>query len=271
MNSEKKFLRSLGKQLLWHIPFPQIQDILTDYEEYFSAGKERHTASDTLAADCGTPKNVARDLLSENGSAGKLQYWMLAILSLVVLLSACFWCAFLAPAVFPYLLILTTTALFFLLRIREQLLLEMRYPPEKAFKWLPSALHLLLLISAVLLSAGYWLAVYGAFRIPDSRLGATVNLFCMAVFWIAVVLVVGAFLKSVTESTGFCLICFHGCGTACFAWQLSLLLHSLDSPVGIEAFMSCLIFYLLGLVISGIFYCYFMLLKKKGEVLWTRK
>ncbi|MDE7243175.1 MAG: DUF1700 domain-containing protein [Oscillospiraceae bacterium] len=65
VKTEETFLHRLGKALLRYFPIEQVREILEDYQEHFSLGRERHGTNEAMIAALGSPEMAAADLLRE--------------------------------------------------------------------------------------------------------------------------------------------------------------------------------------------------------------
>ncbi len=67
VETEGAYLNRLGKKLLLFFPTGQVLEILEDYQEHFSLGREQGNTEESLIAALGSPEDAAADALRESG------------------------------------------------------------------------------------------------------------------------------------------------------------------------------------------------------------
>ena len=67
VETEGAYLNRLGKKLLLFFPTGQVLEILEDYQEHFSLGREQGNTEESLIAALGSPEDAAADTLRESG------------------------------------------------------------------------------------------------------------------------------------------------------------------------------------------------------------
>lgn len=88
ITSKAEYLSALGRRLTWHFPFPQVLEILADYQEYLSIDHEQGATMETIVAQWGSPKSVADRLLEESPEAKPRFYKHLAFWLCVFLVAS---------------------------------------------------------------------------------------------------------------------------------------------------------------------------------------
>lgn len=78
ITSKSEYLSALGRHLTWHFPFPQVLEILADYQEYLSIDHEQGATMETIVAQWGSPESVADKFLEESPEAKPRFYKHLA-------------------------------------------------------------------------------------------------------------------------------------------------------------------------------------------------
>lgn len=86
ISPKQEYLHRLGKCLLLFFPVKQVLEILSDYQEYVSAGKEEESM-EHMVKQWGTPGHVLRALLEESPEAKRYFYKWLAFWGISMLLS----------------------------------------------------------------------------------------------------------------------------------------------------------------------------------------
>ena len=142
---KKTYLEQLGTALRQKYPEPQVRDILSDYEDFFTSGAADGKSEAELCAEFGPPEQAARELKSENtGETARrgTEPFAIACSVLAIAFIAVFWVfhkVFYGPLPLP-------NAVDFWLAILFPLLLEgviaIRFsqntPVEKKLKWIPA-------------------------------------------------------------------------------------------------------------------------------------
>ena len=65
IKTEGVYLNRLGKKLLYYFPLDQVREMLEDYQEHFSLGRERGGTDSEFIASLGTPETVTAEILKE--------------------------------------------------------------------------------------------------------------------------------------------------------------------------------------------------------------
>ncbi len=171
VETEGAYLNRLGKKLLLFFPTGQVLEILEDYQEHFSLGREQGSTEAALIAALGSPEAAAADALRESG---QLSYCVRHTLRWGILLLLAYGGLYLRRRAYmdfwiyvgTYLfLLLGTVSLFILLHGRGRAAVENRFPCRTGR--LNAAMYLppLLLLAALEAFAQYFTAV-GA-GLPD--------------------------------------------------------------------------------------------------------
>ncbi len=70
---QHEFLRELKEYLESRISPEELEDILSDYESFFVSGREEGKSDDEISEELGSPAFLAKSLLEEHTSRGKIQ------------------------------------------------------------------------------------------------------------------------------------------------------------------------------------------------------
>ena len=139
IRTEEAYLICLGRKLLRYFPIQQVEEILEDYQGHFSLGRERGSADRDMMAALGTPEAVTKEILREmpEGWSYCIRHtirWGLLLLFAGFLLflryTGAGWAFFQNTAEETgscVLLLLSTAAMFALLRGRELAAVEGRF------------------------------------------------------------------------------------------------------------------------------------------------
>ena len=65
IQTEGAYLNRLGRNLLRYFPMRQVDEILEDYQEHFSLGRERGSTDADMIAALGTPETVTKEILKQ--------------------------------------------------------------------------------------------------------------------------------------------------------------------------------------------------------------
>lgn len=86
--TRKEFLGQLRLALAWRLPPGEVQEIMADYGGFFADGASEGKTEEELCAQFGAPKDVAGEILKEEGrSAGRLGLLALVWTALAALLN----------------------------------------------------------------------------------------------------------------------------------------------------------------------------------------
>lgn len=154
VETEGAYLNRLGKKLLLFFPAGQVLEILEDYQEHFSLGREQGNTEESLIAALGSPEDAAADTLRESG---QLSYCVRHTVRWGILLLLACGCLCLRKSYIDFwvytgtylFLLLGTVSLFILLHGRGRAAVENRFPGRTgrltAAMYLPPLLLLVIL------------------------------------------------------------------------------------------------------------------------------
>ena len=154
VETEGAYLNRLGKKLLLFFPTGQVLEILEDYQEHFSLGREQGNTEESLIAALGSPEDAAADALRESG---QLSYCVRHTVRWGILLLLACGCLYLRKSYIDFwvytgtylFLLLGTVSLFILLHGRGRAAVENRFPGRTgrltAAMYLPPLLLLVIL------------------------------------------------------------------------------------------------------------------------------
>ena len=265
--SETLCLNRLGAYLLQFFPLPQVQEILADYQEYLSLGRERGTSTEGLLQELKNPAGIRQELLGEMPKGGRFfllwtgGWGALFLFTLYICLHS-FSC-YISPitGLIP-LMVSISVSLFALLHGKARATLERQLgilPPKGSF-WIP---QLFLLILTVLTEyTMQWLLVRPPASIPAAigrwRIGPAINgVLCSLVFLLALLLIWTLFQvrkSSIQYYPG----AIHTLGTILFLLDIRAILHKMDLNINDlemlrREFMAPLYWYGTGLLLALLF------------------
>lgn len=265
--SEALCLYRLGVHLLLFFPLSQVQEILADYQEYLSLGRERGTSPEGLLQELKDPAGIRRELLGEmpkgrrffilwNGGWG-----ILFLLTLYVCLHS--FSSYLPPVrVLIPLMISLSVSLFALLHGRARAILEQQLGilPVKGSFWLlqlfPPALTVLTEY------AMQWLLVRPPESLPTTigswPIGPVISGCLCSLAFLLTLLLIGTLLKVRKCSIQYFPGAIHTLGSIFFLFDMRAILHSMDldfSDLKIlrREFMLPLYWYVAGLLLALLF------------------
>ena len=235
--SEALCLYRLGVHLLLFFPLSQVQEILADYQEYLSLGRERGTSSEGLLQELKDPAGIRRELLGEmpkgrrffilwNGGWG-----ILFLLTLYVCLHS--FSSYLPPVrVLIPLMISLSVSLFALLHGRARAVLEQQLgilPVKGSFLLLqlfPPAL------TALTEYAMQWLLVRPPESLPTTigswPIGPVISGCLCSLAFLLTLLLIGTLLKVRKCSIQYFPGAIHTLGSIFFLFDMRAILHSMD-------------------------------------------
>lgn len=235
--SEPLVLNRLGNYLLQYFPLNQVLEILEDYREYLSLGKERGS-SEKLTEELEDPKAIARELLNET-PAGLRRFWTwtlgfgtLAALALYLCISPLSFRLPYMSARFP-LAVLLSLSLFSLFHGRARAVLERRFsispPLGKAFWFLQLLIPAVTFLTEALMQ---WLLTLPVGNVPvmigkwpvgivtDFVLCLFLFLLCLLFLWIL--------FQTLTRSVRYYSGAVHTLGGILFLLDIRAFLHSMN-------------------------------------------
>jgi len=242
VQTEEAYLNCLGRKLLRYFPIRQVEEMLEDYQEHFSLGRERGSADVDMIAALGTPEAVTAAILKEMPE-GRAYYLHRIIGWGAVLLFVC--CCFLLRYTYIgqilaysayeelgtcFLMALGTAASFMLLRGKEQTAVEGRLlqtspRPRIVAYILPVAVAVGIeaLMQYLLFAAAHgWLA----------DIAAEVGSICNTVINIGSLVTILTAIWSLRRSYSTSIRCFpaavHAVGALLFVRHIERFLHSMD-------------------------------------------
>ena len=251
IQTEAAYLNRLGRTLLRYFPIGQVEELLEDYQEHFSLGRERGGMDGELIAALGTPEAVTKEILKEmpEGWLYLIRHsirWGLLLLFAGFLLflryTGAGWAFFQNTAEETgscVLLLLSTAAMFALLRGREMAAVEGRFLQTSLRPGI---------IAAYILPAGAAAAtaamVQHLLATADSIEIAAVGLLCSAVLdagsLVTVLTVIWGLWRSYGTSIRYFPATVHAVGALLFIRQIERFIRSMDmvSEVYLEKFIS---------------------------------
>lgn len=228
--SQQGYLDRLGKGLVPRLSAPQVQEVLSDYQERFGAGRDQGRSDAELIRALGAPREAAARILEETPPSGLLRYYLSRGALLVLCLEF-----FRLFVLVPYPEILTwpcgclflpmiAGVLFSLLRGGARLELENQFPPERTAP--RKALFAIPLAVAVVFKAGHQLWTAAVFRDPAGmvwtilpmRAGELNQLLCIGLALAMALLALWWLVRCVTVSIRYFPGVIHALGLAVAGW-----------------------------------------------------
>lgn len=267
IQTEGAYLNRLGRKLLRYFPLKQVDEMLEDYQEHFSLGRERGSADVDMIAALGTPEAVTAATLKEmpEGRSYCLRHaagWG-AVLLFVCYIGRVLSYSFYEKLGICFLMALGTAAAFLLLRGREQAAVEGRFweaslRPGVVAYILPVAVAAVMeaLMQYLLFAAAHgWLADIAAEVGPICN--AVINIGSL----ITILLVIWGLWRSYGTSIRYFPTAVHAVGALLFIRQIERFLHSMDisADTSIETYSQMLIkqpllYYCFGIFLTLLFW-----------------
>ncbi len=225
-----EYLNRLGKSLFWYFPYEQVREILSDYEEYFSAGEERGVSPEKLIEGLGTPGTVVAELRAENTRTKSYLFGWLSVWGSILLILSCLFLH--RKAGMPVFLILAPVLLFCLVHGWDRVRLERLYPAKVLCKKGILAIHVFLFLSAVLVDLGMQYLLRNIETLPSfagvSVTGIVIDRILILFLILSIAVLVGTLMRvehfSVVSFAG----TVHAFGGMLFGIQLRNCLHRMD-------------------------------------------
>ncbi len=249
-----EYLHSLGVRLLWHFPMEQVFDILTDYQEYLTAGNNQGTETDRLFQRFGSPDTVTRTLLTENQPRNPYLY--LKPLLWGILLFPALWETLYQDRLAPVFLCLTCFALFGLIHGWEYRRLGHRFPSGHLSMGRIVLVHLLILAVIIAKERGMWYICIHAAALPAKIYSIHIGTFISSFLYFAELLFLLAtgimLVNSVFSSIRYFPAAIHAMGASVATVKTLQLLKSTDLSAQIpkEILFSPLLCYAAALILS---------------------
>ncbi len=277
--TEDTYLHRLGKALLRYFPREQVWDILEDYEEHFSLGRERQGTDEAMIAALGSPETVASALLREmpEGRSYFIRHavrwgalFLLACASLILRYS---YIRSLREFATYFFLTAGMLSLFVLLHGPEQAEVEGRFlPPASRPKAVLYALPILAVLGLEALTQYLIQGVIGNLPYPfwgDSLARRTGTILEWCQFGL-VLLLVWVLWRTCTASVRYFPVIVHTTGAMLAIRGILNLLHGMDVSAGAERvpqlLLLCLLPYVFGIFLTLLFLCFIWKAGKKGAV-----
>ena len=265
--SEALCLNRLGVHLLQFFPLTQVQEVLADYQEYLSLGRERGTSPEGLLQELKNPAGIRQELLGEMPEGRRFFFlwtggWgILFLLTLYVCLHS--FSSYLPPVrVLIPLMVCLSVSLFALLHGRSRAVLEQQLgilPVKRSF-WLlqlfPPA------PTALTEYAMQWLLVRPPESLPTTigswPIGPVISgCLCLLAFLLTLLLI-GTILKVQKRSIQYFPGIIHSLGTIFFLFDMRAILHNMsldfcDLEMLRREFILPLYWYVSGLLLALLF------------------
>ncbi len=173
ISTNQEYLHWLGKYLLFFFPTNQVLEILKDYQEYISAGKEKESVEDTVK-QWGTPGQVVRAMLEENPQAKRYCYQWSAFWGVAMILSFVF--SYSVSQDIDWGLILMPVCVFGFLHGRGQLAVEHHLFIKAGSAKKIFAVYFFLTVTVIFLEAEIQWLVENVERMPTHVGGISIGL-----------------------------------------------------------------------------------------------
>lgn len=247
VRTEEAYLSRLGRRLLWYFPMQQVEEILEDYQGHFSLGREHGSTDGDMIAALGSPEAVAKDILREmpEGYAYLVRHtirWGLLLLFAGFLLflryTGAGWAFFQNTAEETgscVLLLLSTAAMFALLRGREMAAVEGRFLQTSLRPGIIAA-YILPAGAAAALEAllQYLLTAFvnGSLTAAPGTVGSICNVALHAASLVAILTAAWCLWRSCGTSVRYFPAAVHAAGALLFVREIERVLHSMDVAEG---------------------------------------
>lgn len=267
VHSEALCLNRLGAHLLQFFPLSQVQEVLADYQEYLSLGRERGTSTEGLLLELKNPAVIRQELLGEMPKSGRFfLLWTggwsaLFLFTLYVCLHSFSYSISPITVLIPLMASLSVS-LFALLHGRARAILEWQLgilPPKGSF-WLPQLF--LLILTALTECIMQWLLVRPPASIPAYigrwHIGPAINGILCSLVFLLILLLIWTLFQMQKNSVQFYPGVIHTLGTIFFLLDTRAILHKMDLNINDleilrREFLAPLYWYGTGLLLALLF------------------
>lgn len=267
VHSEALCLNRLGAHLLQFFPLSQVQEVLADYQEYLSLGRERGTSTEGLLLELKNPAVIRQELLGEMPKSGRFfLLWTggwsaLFLFTLYVCLHSFSYSISPITVLIPLMASLSVS-LFALLHGRARAILEWQLgilPPKGSF-WLPQLF--LLILTALTECIMQWLLVRPPASIPAYigrwHIGPAINGILCSLVFLLILLLIWTLFQMQKNSVQFYPGVIHTLGTIFFVLDTRAILHKMDLNINDlemlrREFLAPLYWYGTGLLLALLF------------------
>lgn len=267
VHSEALCLNRLGAHLLQFFPLSQVQEVLADYQEYLSLGRERGTSTEGLLLELKNPAVIRQELLGEMPKSGRFfLLWTggwsaLFLFTLYVCLHSFSYSISPITVLIPLMASLSVS-LFALLHGRARAILERQLgilPPKGSF-WLPQLF--LLILTALTECIMQWLLVRPPASIPAYigrwHIGPAINGILCSLVFLLILLLIWTLFQMQKNSVQFYPGVIHTLGTIFFVLDTRAILHKMDLNINDlemlrREFLAPLYWYGTGLLLALLF------------------
>lgn len=286
IQTEAAYLNRLGRTLLRYFPIGQVDELLEDYQEHFSLGRERGGMDGELIAALGTPEAVTKEILKEmpEGWLYLIRHtirWGLLLLFAGFLLflryTGAGWAFFQNTAEETgscVLLLLSTAAMFALLRGREMAAVEGRFLQTSLRPGIIAA-YILPAGAAAALEAllQYLLTAFvnGSLTAAPGTVGSICNVALHAASLVAILTAAWCLWRSCGTSVRYFPAAVHAAGALLFVREIERVLHSMDvaegtttTAVSRQLVWEPLAAYCLGFFLALLFWCGIRKMMRRG-------
>lgn len=276
VHSEALCLNRLGAHLLQFFPLSQVQEVLADYQEYLSLGRERGTSAEGLLQELKNPAGVRQELLGEMPKGRRFfllwtgGWGALFLFTLYVCLHSFSYNISPITVLIP-LMVSLSVSLFALLHGRARAILEQQLgilPPQGSF-WIPQ--FFLLILTVLTECIMQWLLVRPPASIPTHigrwRIGPAINGILCSLVFLLVLLLIWTLFQVRKSSVQYYPGVIHTLGTIFFLLDIRAILHNMDLDINDlemlrREFLLPLYWYGAGLLLALVFV---LLLKSAGK------
>lgn len=276
VNSEALCLNRLGAHLLQFFPLSQVQEILADYQEYLSLGREQGTSTEGLLQELKNPAGIRQELLGEMPKGGRFFFlwtggWGAFFLFTLYVCLHSFSHNISPITVLIPLMVSLSVSLFALLHGRARAILEQQLgilPPKGSF-WIPQLF--LLILTALTEYTMQWLLVRPPASIPTYigrwHIGPAISGFLCSLVLLLMLLLIWTLFQMRKNSVQYYPGAIHTLGTIFFLLDTRAILHKMDLNINDlemlrREFLAPLYWYGAGLLLALLFV---FLLKSAGK------
>lgn len=267
VHSEALCLNRLGAHLLQFFPLSQVQEVLADYQEYLSLGRERGTSTEGLLLELKNPAVIRQELLGEMPKSRRFfLLWTggwsaLFLFTLYVCLHSFSYSISPITVLIPLMASLSVS-LFALLHGRARAILERQLGilPSKGSFWLPQLF--LLILTALTECIMQWLLVRPPASIPAYigrwPIGPAISGILCSLVFLLILLLIWTLFQMQKNSVQFYPGVIHTLGTIFFLLDTRAILHKMDLNINDlemlrREFLAPLYWYGTGLLLALLF------------------
>lgn len=258
---ERAYLKELYKHLIWYYPPRQVKEIIMDYQEFFTVGKEKGVDTDSLIEEWGHPKTVVLALNKENPFS-RLHLYRQAglILTSIICFISCFYHFLYGVMGF---LIFESVILFTLLHGTQRLQIEQGLPRTAGRSLSVWLFNILVSISVIMLEVGMQYLSRNIDHVPENigglPIGYVIDMICVFCIVSTAVFFIWLLRYTMFQSIRYYGGLIHSMGAILFMLEIRMILRSMDLATKSQFskdILECLSYYGMGIIIAVCFGLY---------------